>query len=97
VQRNPSLYTVAFRKSGRERKILVDYLRNNRTNTSVAAFSTRARPNATVSVPLAWSELKPDTLKRQYTVLTLPQRLARLKADPWRDYWETRQKLPLAP
>lgn len=38
------VFTTAYAKAGREKKILVDYLRNNRTNTSVAAFSTRARP-----------------------------------------------------
>jgi DNA ligase D-like protein (predicted polymerase) len=40
----PALYTTAFAKRGREAKILIDYLRNNRTNTSIAAYSTRARP-----------------------------------------------------
>ena len=34
---DPSRYTTAFSKAGREDKILIDYLRNNRTNTSVAA------------------------------------------------------------
>src|SRR5205814_1276491 len=45
----PRLYTTTYSKSGRERKILIDYLRNNRTNTSIAAFSPRARAGAPVS------------------------------------------------
>lgn len=44
VGTNPQRYTTAFAKAGRERKILIDYLRNNRTNTSICAFSARARP-----------------------------------------------------
>jgi len=55
---NPRLYTTRFAKTGRERKILIDYLRNNRTNISVCALSPRARPEATVSMPLDWSELR---------------------------------------
>jgi len=37
VRRTPALFTDQFAKVGRERKILIDYLRNNRTNTSIAA------------------------------------------------------------
>ena len=50
VQADPLTYTTRFAKAGRERKILIDYLRNNRTNTSVCAFSPRARAAATVSM-----------------------------------------------
>lgn len=90
----PDRYTTAFAKAGRERKILIDYLRNNRTNTSVAAFSTRARPGAPVSVPLRWDDLKPSLDPGAFTVLTIEKRLARLREDPWRAYWKCRQRLP---
>jgi hypothetical protein len=45
---DPGLYTTAFSKRGRERKILLDYLRNNRTNTSICALEPpyRAAPTA---------------------------------------------------
>jgi len=89
----PDLYTTAFAKAGRARKILIDYLRNNRTNTSIAAYSTRARAGAPVSVPVAWDELRTSLNPQGFTVLTVPRRLAKLKSDPWRSYWNSRQKL----
>ena len=94
VRRQPDLFTERFAKVGRENKILVDYLRNNRTNTSIAAFSTRAKPDAPISVPLAWSELTGRRTPDRFTIGAVPVRLAKLKADPWKDYWRCRQNLP---
>jgi bifunctional non-homologous end joining protein LigD len=88
---DPRLYTTAFAKAGRDRKILIDYLRNNRTNTSVCAFSPRARPGATVSMPLAWDDLNDPPAR--WTLLTVPRRLDRLRPDPWKDYWNTVQTI----
>ena len=88
-----SLYTTQFAKAGRANKILLDYLRNNRTNTSVAAYSTRARAGAPISVPLTWDELRATVDPRSVTLLTVPRRLERLKRDPWAEYWRSRQKL----
>src|SRR4051812_6276061 len=82
---DPRLYTTKFAKVGRERKILIDYLRNNRTNTSIAAYSPRARPGAHVSVPLDWAEL--DTPPDGWTLVSVQQRLRRLRKDPWAGYW----------
>jgi bifunctional non-homologous end joining protein LigD len=90
---DPDIYTTQFAKAGRERKILIDYLRNNRTNTSIAAYSTRARAGAPVSVPIRWDELKDSVKPGAFTVQTVPARLKRLTADPWADYWRSRQKL----
>ena len=92
-RQSPRLYTTAFPKAGRERKILIDYLRNNRTNTSVAAFSTRATPRAPVSVPLAWEELSTRLRSDHFTVRNLGKRLSGSKDDPWRAYWRCRQRI----
>jgi len=93
VRLDPRRYTTAFAKAGRERQILIDYLRNNRTNTSIAAYSTRARPCAPVSVPLAWDELSPRVHSDQYTVGNLGKRLRKLSSDPWHAYWSTPQRI----
>jgi bifunctional non-homologous end joining protein LigD len=90
---DPRRFTTSFARAGRERKILVDYLRNNRTNTSVAAFSTRARPGAPVSVPIAWEELSPGLRPDRYTIRSVPRRLRSLRADPWRGYDAARRPL----
>ena len=36
-------------------------------------------------MPLDWNDFN-DPPER-WTVLTVPQRLRRLRADPWKDYW----------
>jgi bifunctional non-homologous end joining protein LigD len=96
VRSRPDRYTVDIPKAGREKKILIDFLRNVRGSTSVAAFSSRARDNASVSVPLAWDELSPKVPSDHFTVQNLPQRLARLRRDPWAGYAKTKQRLEAA-
>jgi bifunctional non-homologous end joining protein LigD len=91
VRTNPRLYTTRFSKRGRDKKVLFDYLRNNRTNTSVCAYSPRARPSAPVSVPLDWDDLHDVT--RRWTLTTVRTRLTRLHIDPWAGYWRARQRL----
>ena len=93
VRHDPDLFTVEYAKRGREQRILIDYLRNNRTNTSIAAFSTRARAGAPVSAPIAWKELTPDLDAAAFTVLTIPERFTDKRPDPWGDYWKTRQRI----
>jgi bifunctional non-homologous end joining protein LigD len=94
VRRRPDRFTEQFGKAGRHDKILVDYLRNNRTNTSIAAYSTRAKPQAPISVPLGWTELSSTKTPDRFTIATVPDRLARLRRDPWHEYWRTQQRLP---
>lgn len=91
---DPATFTTTVAKASRSDKIYLDYLRNNRTNTSVAAFSTRARGRGTLSVPLAWSELASLRRPDAFDVRNVERRLARLRSDPWRAAWRCRQSLP---
>jgi bifunctional non-homologous end joining protein LigD len=89
----PDRFIANMSKQKRKGKIYVDYLRNAKGATAIAAYSTRARPLAPVSVPIAWSELSDDVRSDHFTVKNVSARLARLSSDPWGDYFTIRQKL----
>jgi bifunctional non-homologous end joining protein LigD len=93
VRRDRDRFTTTVSKQGREAKILIDVLRNNRTNTSVAAYSLRARAGAPVSLPLAWDDLGPGLDPRSFNAPSIAHP-AQWQNDPWRDYAATRQRLP---
>jgi bifunctional non-homologous end joining protein LigD len=93
---SPDKYTTNMSKAKRGGKIFVDYLRNEDGSTSVVAYSTRARAGAPVSCPIEWSELKSLTTPQKFTVTNMPQRLKRLKKDPWQDIAKVRQSITAA-
>jgi bifunctional non-homologous end joining protein LigD len=89
----PQRFTSNMAKRARKGKIFIDYLRNARGATAIAAYSTRARPGAPVSVPIAWDELSRDLPSDYFTVLNLPDRLKRLRRDPWDAYDRSARRL----
>jgi bifunctional non-homologous end joining protein LigD len=93
ARRAPDRYTINPLKAARRGRIFVDYLRNVRGATAVAAYSTRARPGAPVSTPLGWSELAGKTRPGDFTVETVPKRLASLRRDPWADFFSVDQAI----
>ncbi len=96
VRRSPREYTATLSKSERAGKIFVDYLRNSRGATAVAAYSTRARAGAPVSTPVSWSELGTGLRSDRFTVTNLEKRLGTIKKDPWSPFLKARQSLPKA-
>lgn len=92
----PEAFVANMSKAKRTGRIFIDHLRNVRGATSVAAYSTRAKPGAPVSTPIAWDELGPRMRPDKFTVANLQRRLRGLGADPWADYAKTRQRLPRA-
>jgi bifunctional non-homologous end joining protein LigD len=90
----PDRFVVNMAKKVRGGKIFLDYLRNDRMSTAVAPLSARARPGATVSMPLTWSQVKPDLDPRRYTIWTVPGLLAKTKV--WEEYCDAEQPLDAA-
>jgi bifunctional non-homologous end joining protein LigD len=90
---SPDRYTLDVSKAKRRGRLLLDYLRNTRGATAVEVFSTRAREGATVSAPISWEELEKGTRSDAFNIYNLPERLKKLKKDPWKDYNSTRQAI----
>jgi bifunctional non-homologous end joining protein LigD len=94
AKERPDRYVSTIAKRARGAHIFVDYLRNGRGATAVAAYSTRASPRASISTPLDWDELSPGLRSDHFTVGNLLHRLSSLKQDPWQGIFKIRQRLP---
>jgi bifunctional non-homologous end joining protein LigD len=90
----PDAYVATMAKAKRTGKIFIDFFRNDRGATAVAAYSVRARPGAPVATPLAWDELTARMRGDRFTVMNLARRIAAQHADPWADIFKVKQKLP---
>lgn len=84
------LYT-RLQELARKTPPFADAPRNQRTATCIAPYSTRAKPGAPVSVPIAWEELDEGVRSDQFNTSIPPRRLESLKNDPWAEIDTLRQ------
>ncbi|MFP3446338.1 DNA ligase D [Pseudomonas sp. SIMBA_067] len=75
-------------------RIFIDYLRNGKGATTVAAYSLRAREGLPVSVPIWREELPKLKSANQWNIGNLQARLAQVD-DPWAELGSTRQSITL--
>ncbi|MFT4099171.1 MAG: DNA ligase D [Rhodoblastus sp.] len=91
AEQAPDKFVATMSKARRKGRIFVDWLRNKKSATAILPWSLRARKGATVATPLSWAQLARVKSAGAYTIRTAPRR-----ADPWDDFFATRQTIAQA-
>ena len=94
ARRAPQIATVersiAKRKST---QVYVDWMQNARGKSLASVFTARAKPKATVSMPLTWKQISQGVKIADFTITNVPELLK--KGDPWSEFFASRQALRL--
>lgn len=95
VRRAPKIATVQRSLAKRQKQqVYVDAMQNARGKTIAAAFSARAKPGATVSMPLTWKQIKKGVKISDFTIENVPA-LIKKGGDAWKDFFQSEQQLKL--
>jgi bifunctional non-homologous end joining protein LigD len=96
ARRVPKMATVerTIAKRGSD-QVYVDWMQNARGKSLAAVFTARAKPGATVSMPLTWKQIEQGVKISDFTVKNVPA-LLKKKGDAWSDFFNQRQTLKLA-
>jgi bifunctional non-homologous end joining protein LigD len=82
-KRQPKLTSVERTPSKRPNKIYLDFLQNRSGQTLAAPYSLRPTPDASVSMPLDWSEIIPSLTPADFTIKNAAKRLKK-EGDIWK-------------
>jgi bifunctional non-homologous end joining protein LigD len=83
ADKHPRVATVTRAVKARGQKVYVDYLQNIQGKSLACAYSARASDFAGASTPLTWKEIDHGVDPRDFTMRTLPDRLAKV-GDLWK-------------
>jgi bifunctional non-homologous end joining protein LigD len=70
-------------------KVYIDYVQNSHGRTMVCPYSLRAMPQATVSMPLRWDEVKKGLNPEKLSIFTA----TKIEESPWKGMMKSNQKL----
>ncbi len=95
ARRAPKIATVERSIDKRKRdQVYVDWMQNARGKSLAAVFTARAKPGATVSMPLTWKRIEQGVKISDFTVKNVPA-LLKKNGDAWSTFFDQRQKLKL--
>jgi bifunctional non-homologous end joining protein LigD len=80
-----------FKDTKKPGKVFADYLQNSPLRTMVVPYSLRPTPQASVSTPLEWTEIKKGINPSSFNIFRVVER----KLDPWKNIFEKRVKLEI--
>jgi bifunctional non-homologous end joining protein LigD len=72
-------------------QVYVDWMQNARGKSLASVYTARAKPKATVSMPLTWKQIEQGVKITDFTIVNAPDLLK--KNDPWQEFFDSRQKL----
>lgn len=75
-EKHPKLFTIERLIKNRKDLIYVDYVQHAAGKSLSAPYTPRGRPEATVSTPLTWEEVRSGADPRDFTLHTIEARLA---------------------
>jgi bifunctional non-homologous end joining protein LigD len=95
ARRAPKIATVerSLAKRGKD-QVYVDWMQNARGKSLASVFTVRAKPGATVSMPLTWKEIEKGVRISDFNMKNVPT-LIQKKGNPWEDFFANRQALKL--
>ncbi|MEQ9497530.1 MAG: DNA ligase D [Deltaproteobacteria bacterium] len=96
VEELSDIATVARNLNARGGKVYIDFGQNGHGRLLVSPLCVRPRPGATVSTPLTWDEVTLDLDPDQFTIRTVPERLAAQDHDPLRAIFDDKPDLAKA-
>ncbi len=76
--KSPELTSLVRSPKDRQGKVYLDFLQNLRGQTLASAYSVRAKPGATVSTPLEWSEVTNSLHPSQFTMKNISKRIEKV-------------------
>lgn len=95
AQRAPKIATVQRSLAKRQKQqVYVDAMQNARGKTIAAPYSARAKPGATVSMPLTWKQVEKGVKISDFTIQNVPQLVSK-NGDAWKDFFATAHTLKL--
>jgi len=93
--RNPRLMTAQYKVAKRpEGRVLVDYNQNRWGSTLASIYSPRPRPEASVSTPISWTEVRKGVRIKDFTIRTVPPRVKKV-GDLWEPLVQARGRFNL--
>lgn len=71
----PKITSIERTPAKRKKKVYIDFLQNRIGQTLAAPYSVRPKPEAPVSTPLEWKELKTISAPEDFTMMNIMKRL----------------------